>query len=72
MWNVIRKLLTIFKLGKMKKKNLVKLNEFEIEVLSSESELAAINGGGKGSVALEIFKILLGGGININGNCGCK
>ncbi len=72
MWNVIRKLLTIFKLGKMKKKNLVKFNEFEIEVLSSESELAAINGGGKGSVALEIFKILLGGGININGNCGCK
>ena len=70
MWNVIRKLLTIFKLGKMK--NLVKFNEFEIEVLSSESELAAINGGGKGSVALEIFKILLGGGININGNCGCK
>lgn len=70
MWNVIRKLLTIFKLGK--KKNLVKFNEFEIEVLSSESELAAINGGGKGSVALEIFKILLGGGININGNCGCK
>lgn len=68
MWNVIRKLLTIFKLGKMKKKNLVKFNEFEIEVLSSESELAAINGGGKGSVALEIFKILLGGGININGN----
>ena len=72
MWNVIRKLVTIFKLGKMKKKNLVKFNEFEIEVLSSESELAAINGGGKGSVALEIFKILLGGGININGNCGCK
>lgn len=72
MWNVIRKLLTIFKLGKMKKKNLVKFNEFEIEVLSSESELAAINGGGKGSVALEIFKILLGGDININGNCGCK
>lgn len=72
MWNVIRKLLTIFKLGKMKKKNLIKFNEFEIEVLSSESELAAINGGGKGSVALEIFKILLGGGININGNCGCK
>ena len=69
---MIRKLLTIFKLGKMKKKNLVKFNEFEIEVLSSESELAAINGGGKGSVALEIFKILLGGGININGNCGCK
>lgn len=26
----------------MKKKNLVKFNEFEIEVLSSESELAAI------------------------------
>lgn len=69
---MIRKLLTIFKLGKMKKKNLVKFNEFEIEVLSSESELAAINGGGKGSVALEIFKILLGGGININGNCSCK
>ncbi|WP_218420553.1 hypothetical protein [Segatella copri] len=56
----------------MKKKNLVKFNEFEIEVLSSESELAAINGGGKGSVALEILEILLGGGININGNCGCK
>lgn len=69
---MIRKLLTIFESGKMKKKNLVKFNEFEIEVLSSESELAAINGGGKGSVALEIFKILLGGGININGNCGCK
>lgn len=29
-------------------------------------------GGGKGSVALEILEILLGGGININGNCGCK
>ena len=56
----------------MKKKNLVKFNEFEIEVLSSESELAAINGGGKGSGALEILEILLGGGININGNCGCK
>lgn len=69
---MIRKLVTIFKFGKMKKKNLVKFNEFEIEVLSSESELAAINGGGKGSVALEILEILLGGGININGNCGCK
>ena len=67
---MIRKLVTIFKFEKMKKKNLVKFNEFE--VLSSESELAAINGGGKGSVALEILEILLGGGININGNCGCK
>ena len=69
---MIRKLVTIFKFEKMKKKNLVKFNEFEIEVLSSESKLAAINGGGKGSVALEILEILLGGGININGNCGCK
>lgn len=69
---MIRKLVIIFKFEKLKKKNLVKFNEFEIEVLSSESELAAINGGGKGSVALEILEILLGGGININGNCGCK
>lgn len=69
---MIRKLVTIFKFEKMKKKNLVKFNEFEIEVFSSKSELAAINGGGKGSVALEILEILLGGGININGNCGCK
>lgn len=69
---MIGKLVTIFEFEKMKKKNLVKFNEFEIEVLSSESELAAINGGGKGSVALEILEILLGGGININGNCGCK
>lgn len=69
---MIRKLVIIFEFEKMKKKNLVKFNEFEIEVLSSESELAAINGGGKGSVALEILEILLGGGININGNCGCK
>ena len=69
---MIRKLVTIFRFEKMKKKNLVKFNEFEIEVFSSESELAAINGGGKGSVALEILEILLGGGININGNCGCK
>lgn len=69
---MIRKLVIIFKFEKKKKKNLVKFNEFEIEVLSSESELAAINGGGKGSVALEILEILLGGGININGNCGCK
>lgn len=69
---MIRKLVTIFKFEKLKKKNLVKFNEFEIEVFSSESELAAINGGGKGSVALEILEILLGGGININGNCGCK
>ncbi len=53
------------------KKNLVKFDELEIEVLASESELAAINGG-KGSLPMEILEILLGGGININGNCGCK
>jgi len=51
---VIRKLVTIFKFEKMKKKNLVKFNEFEIEVLSSESELAAINGGGKGRLVLKV------------------
>lgn len=54
----------------MKKKNLVKFNELEIEVLSSECELAAINGGK--NAALSILEILLGGGININGNCGVE
>lgn len=50
----------------MEKKSLIKFENVEIELLTSESELSEVRGGGIGEAIMEI---LFGGGIEINLGC---
>lgn len=53
----------------MKTEVSVKFDDMDIEVLSSDKELAVINGGGSAKVLKEILDFI---GIEIDGNCGCN
>ncbi len=54
----------------MKAEVSVKFDDMDLEILSSEKELASINGGGIGKVLKEVLDFV---GIEINNNCsGCN
>ncbi|MDE6445098.1 MAG: hypothetical protein K2K64_11885 [Muribaculaceae bacterium] len=53
----------------MKTEVSVKFDEMDLEILSSENELASINGGGLGKVLKEVLDFV---GIEIDGNCACN
>jgi uncharacterized protein (UPF0212 family) len=53
----------------MKAEVSVKFDDMDFEVLSSESELASINGGGVGKVLKEVLDFV---GIEVDGNCSCN
>lgn len=53
----------------MKAEVSVKFDGMDLEILSSEKELASINGGGVGKVLKEVLDFV---GIEVDGNCSCN
>lgn len=54
----------------MEQKSLIKFENVELELVTSESELSEVRGGkGIGGILMDI---LMGGDIELNNNCNCE